>query len=142
MQAGRALAGKTFCSHSGPALSTPAAKSPPAVIWWALWFGITAGLVAIHVTVPVVDAPPTTGALKHVPMIPLLASSGLRWILLPRVTEGLRALPLFIVGLVLAEAGSLIGLFLVPDLRQTFLVLGVIGLAQYVPFFAARFTAR
>ena len=98
-----------------------------------------AGLLAIHATIPVAESAPTTGPLKHLPMIPLLASSAIRWVVLPRIIDGWRAFPLFIAGLVLAEAGFLIGLFLVPDLRQTYLVLGVAGLAQYVPFFAARY---
>ena len=123
-------------------MTTPARKTPPTLVWWVLWFSITAGLVAIHATIPVAEAEATTGPLKHLPMIPLLASSAIRWVVLPRVTEGWRALPLFIVGLILAEAGSLIGLFLVPDLRQTYLVLGVAGLAQYIPFFAARYPSK
>ncbi len=120
-------------------MTTSPRKTPPTIVWWTLWFSITAGLLAIHVTIPVTEAAPTTGPLKHVPMIPLLASSALRWVVLPRITDGWRAFPIFIAGLVLAEAGSLIGLFLVPDLRQTYLVLGVAGLAQYVPFFASRY---
>lgn len=111
------------------------------MVWWILWFGITGGLVAIHATIPVAESEPTTGGLKHLPMVPLLASSGLRWMVLPRITDGLRAFPLFVVGLALAEGGSILGLFLVPDLRQTYLVLGVIGLAQYVPFFSKRYAA-
>jgi hypothetical protein len=120
-------------------MSTSEQKSPPKIIWWALWSAIAGGLLAIHAIIPVVAAEPTPSPLKHLPMIPLLASSALRWIVLPRITEGFRALPLFIVGLVLAEGGSLLGLFLVPDLRQTYLVLGVAGVAQYVPFFISRY---
>ena len=120
-------------------MTTHPQKSPPKIIWWGLWFAIASGLLGIHAIIPVVEAAPTTGPLKHLPMIPLLASSALRWILLPRISEGYRALPLFIVGLVLAEGGSPLGLFLVPDLRQTYLVLGIAGVAQYAPFFASRY---
>ncbi len=120
-------------------MTTPPRLAPATPIWWTLWFGITAGLLAIHLTIPVVEAAPTPSPLKHLPMIPLLASSGLRWMVLPRITESLRAFPLFVIGLALAEGGSILGLFLVPDLRQTFLVLGVIGLAQYIPFFTSRY---
>ncbi len=109
------------------------------IIWWALWFAIAGGLLAIHAIIPVVEMAPTTGPLKHLPMIPLLASSALRWIVLPRISEGFRSLPIYIVGLALAEGGSLLGLFLVPDLRQTYLVLGVAGVTQYIPFFASRY---
>ncbi|GAB1487743.1 hypothetical protein MASR2M8_01840 [Opitutaceae bacterium] len=120
-------------------MTSPTRLSPAALIWWILWFGITIGLVAIHATIPVAEAEPTAGPLKHLPMVPLLASSGLRWMVLPRITESLRAFPLFVIGLALAEGGSILGLFLVPELRQTYLVLGVIGLAQYLPFFTSRY---
>lgn len=120
--------------HPSPALF------PPKLIWWVCWIGILIGLTFIHGAIPTDPATaPTEGALRNLPLIPLLISSALRWVVLPRITRANAAFVVFIVGLALAEAGSVIGLFLVPELRPTYFALGVFGVLQYAPLFLRRF---
>lgn len=114
-------------------------SGPAPLIWWSLWFGITVGLIAIHGVIPQGETTPTTGALRYLPLLPLLVASAIRWLVLRRMTDGLRAFPLFVLGLAMAEGSSLLGLFIVPELRQTYLALGVLALVQYAPFFASRY---
>lgn len=122
-------------------MSNETTKGSPVVIWWILWAAITGGLVTIY---GVISPPPRAEALqalRHLPLLPLLISSGLRWIVLPRMTERLRAFPVFIIGVVLAESCGLLGIFLIPEMKQTYFALALIGLVQYMPFFASRYKA-
>lgn len=67
-------------------------------------------------------------------------SAVIRWLVLPRFHEPVRAFPLFIVGLALAEGAAILGTFLSAYATELF-VLGVVGMMQFVPFFAARLLA-
>ncbi len=120
-------------------MTRPSRSGPAPLVWWSLWFGITGGLIAIHGVIPPSETPSTTGALRYLPLLPLFVASAIRWLVLRRMTDGLRAFPLFVVGLAMAEGCSLLGLFLVPELRQTYLALGVFTLAQYAPFFVSQY---
>ena len=68
--------------------------------------------------------------------MPLFLSIIIRWLVLPRYTEMPRAFVMFIAGLALAEGCGLLGLFLGGPYRDDLFLLGVLGLAQFVPFFA------
>ncbi len=120
-------------------MSIETTKGPPVVIWWIMWAAITIGLVAIYATLAAPLRAEPLQALRHLPLLPLLLSSGLRWIVLPRMSDRLRAFPIFIVGLAMAEACGLLGLFLIPEMKQTYFTLSLIGLLQYMPFFAGRY---
>ena len=71
-------------------------------------------------------------------IVPLFVSVVIRWLVLPRFTDLLRAFPVFIVGLALAEACGLMGIFLGGPYRDSLFVLGVLGVTSYVPLFAKR----
>jgi hypothetical protein len=58
---------------------------------------------------------------------------------LPRLTSLARAFPLFIAGLALAEACGLLGIFLGGVYRDQLFLLGVLGIVQYLPFFARQY---
>lgn len=62
----------------------------------------------------------------------------IRWLVLPRSTAPGPAFFMFIVGLVLAEACGLLGTFLGGPYRDSLFVLGVLGVTQYVPFYARK----
>ena len=115
------------------------------LIWWLVWGGVLLGLVLIYlvlgrapVKAPPAGANPLTGLVG---LVPLFVSIIIRWLALPRFDNLSRAFPLFIVGLGLAEACGLLGIFLGGVYRDDLFLLGVLGITQYVPFFARQYLA-
>lgn len=115
--------------------------APASLIWWILWFAILFSLVTIYTLLGQTTASPTasTGPLRFLPILPVMVSGFIRWMLLPKALLAAKAMGLFLIGLALAEACVILGIFLAPDLKQTYFVLGLLGVAQFAPFFAARF---
>ncbi|MDI1318930.1 MAG: hypothetical protein PSW75_01890 [bacterium] len=113
------------------------------LIWWIIWAAILAGQILSYCFLgrgPL--APPAPGAnpfLNLVGFVPLFVSIIIRWLALPRATDPKAAFVMFIVGLALADACGLLGIFLGGVYREDFFVLGVLGIAQYVPFYARKF---
>jgi hypothetical protein len=110
------------------------------LVWWIVWAGILAGLVAIYAALgrapakaPPPGANPLTGLIG---LAPLFVSIIIRWLVLPRLSGLARAFPLFVVGLALADACGLLGIFLGGVYKDDLFLLGVLGIVQYVPFFA------
>jgi hypothetical protein len=116
-------------------------KPPATLIWWIIWAAITFGLTVIYFTMQKEMPLPTANSARYLPLIPLFGAVLLRWFVLPRFTERMRAFPIFIVGLALAEGSGILGIFLVPDLAPTYFLLALFGLLQFAPFFAARYSA-
>lgn len=114
---------------------------PPLVVWWIVWGSILTGLVLIYVFLgrgPVKPAE-TSDLLRNLSgVVPLFISIVIRWLVLPRYTDPARAFPVFIVGLSLAEACGILGIFLGGPYRDDLFVLGVLGVAQFVPLFVRR----
>ena len=121
---------------------TPSPKQPspavPPVIWWAIWFAMVASVAVLHALELPAGRMPTEPQLRYLPLMPLLASAAVRWLVLPRFRERARTFPIFIIGMALAEGSGILGLFLVPDLKATYLLLALLGLAQYLPSFILR----
>jgi F0F1-type ATP synthase membrane subunit c/vacuolar-type H+-ATPase subunit K len=108
------------------------------LIWWILWAGILFGLVAIYAALgqrPALKQAPPNVMTDFIGLGPLLVSCLVRWLVLPRVRSVQSAFVLFILGLALAEACGLLGIFLSAYKSELF-VLGVLGLLQWVPLFA------
>jgi hypothetical protein len=118
----------------------PKSLKTPVAVWWIIWFAILSSVVAIYTllgqAIPPPDTATTVQALRYLPVLLVMLSAIIRWLLLPRFTQAIKALPIFIVGLSLAEGSGIIGLFLVPELKETYFVLSLIGVFQYVPLFA------
>jgi hypothetical protein len=111
------------------------------LIWWIVWAAVLGGLVVIYVFLgrgPVQPSPAGDILVNLAGLVPLFVSIVIRWLVLPRFTSLPRALPLYIVGLVLAEACGFLGIFLGGAYRDELFVLGVLGVAQFVPVFAHR----
>ncbi len=112
---------------------------PLLKIWWIVWAGILVGLVAIYVALGRSQPPPAPAAnpfANLVGLIPLFVSIVIRWLVMPRYTDLKSAFPMFIAGLALAEACGLLGIFLGGPYRDDLFVLGVLGIFQFMPFFA------
>ena len=106
---------------------------------WIIWGAILGGLGILYLAFARRPAG-TEGNLAVVlaAFSALFVSIIIRWLIVPRVTSLVRLLPLFIVGLALAEGCGIIGLFLGGPYRDTLWVLGVLGVTSYVPLFARR----
>lgn len=113
------------------------------LIWWIIWGGVLAGLCLIYffvarATPP--DAPVLSELLINlIGFVPLFLSIVIRWLVLPRYEDPARALVVFIVGMALAEACGILGIFLGGPYRDAFFVLGILGVTQYMPFYAKKF---
>jgi hypothetical protein len=115
----------------------------PLTMWWLVWGGLLTGLVLIYlglghlpVRPPAAGAHPLAGLIGF---LPLFISIVIRWLVLPRFSSLARAFPLFIAGLALAEACGLLGIFLGGVYRDQLFLLGVLGIVQYLPFFARQY---
>lgn len=112
------------------------------LVWWVIWGSILAGLVAIHLflgrTKPLPPPDPQNPLQGLIGLVPLFVSIVIRWLVLPRSTEPTRAFVLFIVGVALAEACGLLSIFLGGPYRDSLFILGVLGVTQYVPFYARK----
>lgn len=71
--------------------------------------------------------------------MPVVLSVVVRWLVLPRAVIPQLALPLFIVGIALAEATCFFGLFIFPEHKQALVLTSALGIFQFIPLFARRF---
>lgn len=115
------------------------------LVWWIAWAAVLGGLVVIYLVLgrgPVKPEPVADKeVLKHlVGLVPLFVSVVIRWLVLPRFDSLQRAFPLYIVGLALAEACGILGIFLGGPFRDDLFVFGVLGVTQFVPIFARQLT--
>lgn len=73
-------------------------------------------------------------------LLPLVVATGIRWLVIPKIKQAAQQLVTMIVGLALAEASVLVGIFLVaPDYPQNqigFLMVAVVGIIQFAPSYA------
>ena len=112
------------------------------LVWWVIWASVLSGLVLVYLLL--VQGKPLPPASRENPfqglvgLVPLFVSIVVRWLVLPRATDPNRAFVLFILGAALAEACGLLGIFLGGPYRDSLFVLGVLGVTQYVPFYAKK----
>lgn len=119
--------------------TTPAKTLLP--IWWILWVAILGGLIVLYVFLgrgPVKPSGHQNVLFDLVGLVPLFLSIIIRWLVLPRFDSLVRAFPLYIAGMALAESCGILGIFLGGAYRDDLFVLGVLGVAQFVPVFARR----
>ena len=102
------------------------------LIWWVIWAAILGGLVVIYLTLgrtkplpPATAQDPLQGLIG---IVPLFISIVIRWLVLPRSTDPVRAFVLFVVGISLAEGCGLLGIFLGGPYRDSLFLLGVLGI--------------
>jgi hypothetical protein len=112
--------------------------------WWIAWAAVLSSLIVLYLAFgrgPL----PATGSTKANPLadlvgvVPLFLSIIIRWLVLPRYHELSRAFVLFVFGLSFAESCGILGLFLGGPYRDYLVVLGLLGIAQFMPFFAKKY---
>ena len=112
------------------------------LVWWIIWGATLAGLGVIYFFLAQgrpLPAPNSKDLLVNLAgVVPLFVSIVIRWLVLPRFDGLNRALPLFIAGIGLAEVCGILGIFLGGPYRDALWLLGMLGVGQYVPFFASR----
>jgi hypothetical protein len=120
-------------------MQEPIQQKPLLIVWWVLWFAILSGTVIIYIFLrrPVPEG--ADQSLWYLPLLPFIVSSVLRLVVLPKFNDWKQAFPFFIIGMAMAEACVILGLFIVPALGQAFFILGVFAQLLYVPYFAKKF---
>ena len=120
----------------------PAGRAvPPVKFWWIIWAANLSGLVMLYAVVghgPVKLVTVNDLPLNLAGLVPLFVSIVIRWLVLPRSVDIKWAFYLFLVGVVLAETCGILGVFLGGPYRDSLFVLGALGIAQYVPFYAKK----
>lgn len=123
---------------NAPQTSPP--PPPPPFVWWALWAAFQIGIVVIYFFLT--KSSSTSSRPEPAPwvvaLLPVLISGALRWSLLPKITDAVRALPIFVVGIAMAEATCFIGIFVFPAHKLILFCAAFIGILQYMPLFASR----
>lgn len=113
---------------------------PKRLVLWILWFAITSGLCLIYFIIghgAEVISSKSNAVLRFVPMAPLALSVLVRFFLLPKIKSLSKVLPLYIVGLSMAEGSGIIAIFLLPHGDATsYLTTALIVLLMYVPLFS------
>ena len=120
---------------------------PKPVIFWALWIALLSGLTAMYVVLgqPAQATANQTSGLPLgllVGLPPLLISTVIRWVVLPRIEEITKALPIFIVGMAMAEGCGISGIILGGAHKNLLFAAGVLGILQYAPTFVSRFAEK
>lgn len=121
--------------------TSPNQPPPTIATWWIVWFALIVGVTVVYNVIQPSPSQSLNETLRYLPIMPLLLSSIVRWFILPRAKHAGQAFAMFIVGLALAEGCAILGLFLVPDMKATYLCLGLLGIAQFIPLFASRYKA-
>jgi hypothetical protein len=113
------------------------------VVWWFLWAALLSGIFTIYGflggssgrSVPL----PADSPLWLAGVAPFVASVIVRWVVLPRMPSAPKALPVFVVGMAIAESSCFLGLFLFPAHKLELFALSVVGILQFAPHFARRY---
>ncbi len=121
----------------------PASQQPPtALIEWIIWAALTTGMIVLYILLGVTTTPPpeqtASSMLSFFGLFPLTLSSLVRWFILPRIADRKKRLPVFIMGVAMAEGSGLLALFVGGEHRDTMFTLGVLGVAQFFPRFLPR----
>lgn len=123
-------------------LTNGASRMPPLKVWWIIWGAILVSLCAIWWSFGFLklsgNAPHRNPFYDLVGLVPLFVSIVVRWLVLPRYTDGARAFVVFIAGLALAEVAGILGIFLGGPYRDDLFLLGALGIAQFVPLYTKR----
>ncbi len=115
---------------------------PPLKVWWIIWAALIVSLSVIWWNFGFLkllgNEPHANPLFDLVGFVPLFVSIVVRWLVLPRYTDPARAFVVFVIGLSLAETAGILGIFLGGPYRDDLFLLGVLGLMQFVPFYAKR----
>ncbi len=125
-------------------MNSEASETKPSM-YWMVWVGILSGALTIQSVIGggipqgQDQGQPPLGMLILC-IVALIASFGIRWLLLPRFTNLRQKFPIFIMGVAIAEGPLFFQMFLIgpeyPETQRTILILTLVALAQFIPLFA------
>ncbi len=122
---------------------TPRAKRGQPIIFWIVWFALLQGVILLTFFLRAHKPAVSPGEVTILILVaPMILGTLVRWLVLPRFTTQRKALPIFILGLALCEGTAILGLFLGGKNSDGAVALGLLGIAQYVPLFAAKLQAE
>lgn len=112
-------------------------------VWWVLWATFQVGVFVIYFVLQsgpsrAVSPSPDSGAWIAAGM-PVLMSIAVRWNILPRFKTSQSALPFMIIGIAMAESTTFMGLFIFRAHQLDLFILSVLGIFQFVPFYARNY---
>jgi hypothetical protein len=119
---------------------------PKLLVWWLLWACFQGGIFAFYFFLGRPGGPATPPAeaagspLWMIALGPFFLSVVIRWLLLARATHPQTALVLFMLGIAFAESVCFMGLFLAPAHKLELFILSALGIFQYLPYYAGRFS--
>lgn len=115
-------------------------SAPPINVWWIIWTALLVSLCATTWALgqirPGSSAPNANPFVNLIGLVPLFISIIIRWLVVPRAKQLAQVFALFVVGLALAEGSGILGAALGGPYRDELFVLGALGIAQFMPFFA------
>jgi len=106
-------------------------------ILWVIWAAELVFLIALYLMFGSDASVPANLFANLIGFVPLFVSIIIRWLVMPRsgARPG-RLLVIFVAGVALAESCGVMGIFLGGPYRQDLFILGLLGVAQFVPLFA------
>jgi hypothetical protein len=112
-------------------------------VWWVLWGAFQVGIVIIFHSLSVTIQQSQTQLVSSSAWLagfaPLMVSIVIRWLVLPRIENAQSALTVFIVGIATAESTCFLGLYIFPVHKQELFIASVLGIFQFIPYFAGRY---
>lgn len=128
-------------TQNGIPAATPKAQ---ALVLWILWAAFLVGICVIFFVLGKGKAPTSQGFADPIGWVfaagPLAVSAIVRWILLPKAKVLQQVLVFMILGIAMSEAVNMFGIFLVPQHKTEFFALSFLGILQFMPVYARRFT--
>src|SRR5580698_8567075 len=108
-------------------------------VWWVLWAAFQFGIVVIYQTLSKTASQPQPQSIDSsawlAGFIPFAISTIIRWLILPRAQNAQTALPMFVIGIAMAEATCFLGIYLFPAHKQELFIWSAIGIFQFIPYF-------
>jgi len=128
-------------SPDSPPQSSEANSVPfQILIWWIIWFGVFSGLGVVYFVFGRRELVPmdASSPIGLVALGPLVMSALVRWLLLPRIRDIKMALPIFVIGLGLAEGAGVLAVLLGGAYRNELVLLSALAVLQFIPIFAVK----
>lgn len=118
--------------------------APPKLVFWALWLVMLANVPLLYLFLGKTEAheSPLEESLPYLRVLPFALSCLVRWAVLPQMRSLEAVFPVFVIGIALAEASCLLGIFLFPTYKADMLIMAMIGVAQFAPVFVRKFECK